>query len=101
MQQNMDAFTLDWGSFQNIYCFPPFAIIGKVIRKIISDKARDILITPNWKTQYWYPLLLEISNPYLISHSKNMLYLPNNIEEVHPMKTLALVAWRMRGERHG
>ena len=91
----VNAFTLDWGKFGKIYCFPPFSIIGKVIRKMRADKAEGILVTPNWTTQYWYPLLLEISKPYFISHSTRMLYLPNDREEVHPMKGLVLVAWRI------
>ncbi len=91
----INAFTLDWEKFDNIYCFPPFAIIGKVIRKIIADKATGILITPNWQTQYWYPLLLEISiNKFFIS-SKAALYLPNDPTVKHPMRNLTLVAWRI------
>ena len=92
---HINAFTLDWGSFNKVYCFPPFAIIGKVIRKMIQDDAEGIIITPNWKSQYWYPLLLEVSNPHFISSSTTTLYLPNSPDEVHPMKKLVLVAWRI------
>ena len=94
----INSFTLDWGNFKYIYCFPPFAIIGKVVRKMIEDQAEGILITPNWQTQYWYPLLLEISYPYFISSSSTtMLYLPNDLTVEHPMKDLVLVAWRISG----
>ena len=92
--QHINAFTLDWGKFGKIYCFPPFSIIGKVIRKFIADKAEGILITPNWQTQYWYPLPLGISKPYFLS-STTMLYLPNAPDEKHPMKGLVLVAWKI------
>ena len=64
---HVNAFTLDWSQYV-FYCFPPFACIGRIIRKIINDKARGILITPDWPTQYWYPLLLDISDvlPFIL-----------------------------------
>ena len=96
----INSFTLNWGDFQSVYCFPPFAIIGKVVRKIIKDQANALLVTPNWQTQYWYPLLLEITNPYFISppSSTTMLYLPNDLSMEHPMQNLVLAAWRIYGK---
>ena len=91
----INAFTLNWGNFKYVYCFPPFAIIGKVVRKMVEDQAQGIIVTPNWQTQYWYPLLLQISKPYFISSSSTatLLYLPNDLTEQHPMKDLVLVSW--------
>lgn len=37
---NIDAFTLRWDNYF-FYCFPPFSIILKCIRKIINDEARQ------------------------------------------------------------
>ena len=96
----INSFTLNWGDFQSVYCFPPFSIIGKVVRKIIKDRANALLITPNWQTQYWYPLLLEKTNPYFISppSSTTMLYLPNDLSMQHPMENLVLAAWKIYGK---
>ena len=97
----VDAFSLDWGVFPLIYAFPPFACIGRVVRKLINDKANAILITPNWKTQYWYPLLFNNANghPYFLSPSNKVLRLPSELTLRHPMKRLQLVAWKVFGKR--
>ena len=97
---HVNAFTLDW-SEQKIYCFPPFAIIGKVIRKIINDGAEGILITPDWQTQYWYPLIFHITclQPFFISPSPFQLSLPNDPSSRHPLASkLALMAWKVSGK---
>ena len=41
----VDAFTFNWGTNFN-YIFPPFSILGTVLRKIVEDKADAILIAP-------------------------------------------------------
>ena len=52
---SIDAFTISWNQFY-FYAFPPFAIISKVLRKIITDEAEGVLIVPWWPTQPWFPL---------------------------------------------
>ena len=51
----VDAFTVCWSHF-NFYVFPPFALIARVLRKIITDRAKGIVVVPWWPTQPWYPL---------------------------------------------
>ena len=41
----VDAFTLDWENL-NFYAFPPFSMILKVVRKIISDQAQEVIVFP-------------------------------------------------------
>ena len=53
----IDAFTLDWSPY-NLVCFPPFSVIGKVLQQIQQHHATAIIVIPNWKTQFWYPLLM-------------------------------------------
>ena len=55
----INAFTVNWNKV-DFYCFPPFSCIGKVIQKIISDKASGILIVPSWPNQYWYASLIDL-----------------------------------------
>lgn len=83
----IDAFTSDWSQYKLIYCFPPFSLVGKVLQKIQSSKVMAILIVPNWKTQFWYPRMLQmlLDNPIQIPNSKKTLTLPHNVEEVHPL----------------
>ncbi|KYN21862.1 hypothetical protein ALC57_05756 [Trachymyrmex cornetzi] len=51
----VDAFLLDWSIFY-FYAVPPFALITRVLRKIITDKAEGILVVPWWPAQPWFPL---------------------------------------------
>ncbi|XP_034935551.1 uncharacterized protein [Chelonus insularis] len=51
----VDAFTINWHNWF-FYAFPPFAMIPRVIQKIVSDRARGILVVPYWTTQAWFPV---------------------------------------------
>lgn len=42
---NIDAFTINWKSYF-FYCFPPFSLILKCLRKIIDDQASGIIVVP-------------------------------------------------------
>ena len=61
----IDSFQADWGSFSSVYIFPPVPLIPKVIQKIIMERARGILIVPNWEAQMWYRHLLKIQTDFL------------------------------------
>jgi hypothetical protein len=96
---HIDAFTMEW-SQTTFYAFPPFACIGRVIRKIISEKASGILITPDWPTQYWYPMLdwINVDKPLIIYPSSRQLHLPNDPGSKHPLwRKLRLAAWKVSG----
>jgi len=90
---HINSFTIDWSNLE-IYAFPPFSCIGKVLQKIIHDKAKGIIVVPNWPTQPWYSLLLDVtSNYFIIPHSSHQLYLPNQPSLQHPLhKSLELMA---------
>ena len=75
----VDAFTISWADI-NFYCFPPFSCILRVVRKIIQDKARGVLVVPQWPTQSWYPMLLPILPP-----AQNLLLMPSQPEQRHPL----------------
>ena len=51
-----DAFCLDWSKFYS-YAFPPFCLIGKVLRKVELDGCLMVLIVPEWPSQSWYSKL--------------------------------------------
>ena len=57
----VDAFSLSWSSLQG-YAFPPFPILGKVLRKAREDAAPLILVAPLWPAQAWFPDLLALSH---------------------------------------
>ena len=57
MAEGTDVFSISWRNLQ-AYAFPPFCLIGKVIRKCLTDQAQMLLITPWWTQQHWFPLVL-------------------------------------------
>ena len=74
-----NAFSVSWED-KKIYCFPPFACIGKILQKISADKATGLLVVPNWPTQIWFPFLMDmlISEPFIIPSCMNQSELPSN-----------------------
>lgn len=91
----INAFTLDWSNI-NFYAFPPVAVILKVLRKIISDKAEGIVVVPQWPTQPWYPLFRKLlcSNVITFTPSDKVL-LPNSTDI---QQSITLVAGRLSGQ---
>ena len=65
-----DAFSLDWAQFY-AYAFPPFTLIGKVLRKVQLDGADMVIIVPEWRSQLWFAKLM-------LMLSDDPLYLPRN-----------------------
>lgn len=95
----INAFTVDW-SRTFFYAFPPFAIISRVIKKIDSEKARGILVVPNWPSQPWYPRCMEMfeSKPITFKPNKKLLQFSNRTP--HPLwAQLSLVAGISSGRR--
>ena len=65
----IDAFTLDWSNYDS-YIFPPFSLLGRVLRKIRSDGARATLVAPDWPGQPWYGTLMAATKRRLFFRGK-------------------------------
>ena len=94
----LDAFNQDWSTIQGRgYANPPWNLVGRVLNRVCQQKVTLVLIAPVWKSQPWYPTLLEmlIDFPILLPH-KGDLILPTNpgcVLEVVPQ----LAAWLISG----
>ena len=55
----VDALSVPWSNLLG-YAFPPFPILGKVIKKARLDGAKLILVAPRWESQPWYPDLVDL-----------------------------------------
>lgn len=91
-----NAFTLNWKNMY-FYAFPPFGIILKVMRKIISDEAEGIVVVPLWPTQPWYPIFQRLLCSEVISFCQDdnvLLSVYNSYPRVN------LVAGRLSGLRY-
>ena len=88
-----DAFLQNWEG-KHGYANPPWNLMGRVLSQVQRQQACIVLVAPVWKTQPWYPLLLEmiIAYPCLIKHKQVML----NAEP----QTLApqLAVWHISGK---
>lgn len=96
-----NAFSIDWGQYRP-YMFPPFNLISKVINKVVKDKVeKAILIFPLWKSQSWFPLLLEniCCLPVRLPRHKDLLQMPQDGKE-HPLaKKMKIIAVVVSGKR--
>ena len=55
----MDAFSVAWTD--NVYLFPPFPLVGRVLSKFVSDGTdHGLLVCPYWPSQPWFPTLLDL-----------------------------------------
>ncbi|KPJ15537.1 hypothetical protein RR48_09466 [Papilio machaon] len=72
-----DAFTIKWAGFF-FYAFPPVAIILKALRKIISEKAEGIMVVPDWPTQPWYPVFMNLVVSKIIRLNPNHIIISNS-----------------------
>ena len=98
----VDAFTVSWQylTFYAFHAFPPFSLLPRVLAKIIQDKATGLLFVLKWTTQSWFPLVLTllIQHPRLIAPCRDLLYLPQQPQVVHPLhKKLSLLAVLLSG----
>lgn len=95
-----DAFTIKWNKSLNFYAFPPFSIIGRVLKKIVEDKAFGILVVPYWPNQPWFSLFLKLctAKPLFFNPKRNLILSP--FRTTHPIwKNISLVASKLSGDR--
>jgi hypothetical protein len=97
-----DAFQQPWENMLP-YAFPPFSLVGRVLKKVNNHQCDMILVAPVWPCQPWYPLLLEMctETPLLILQKQNLLQNPKG--EFHPLlrrggRGLQLAAWKISGD---
>ncbi len=80
----IDAFSESWSSYFS-YIFPPFSVMSRVLRKLITDDARAIVIHPEWPQQIWFPRLQKLKVGLSIKLPWNCLEMPQKQSEVHPL----------------
>ena len=96
----IDSFTLDWSEFKLIYVFPPFSVVGRVLQKIVTDRAEAIVIIPHWPTQPWFSRVHHMLRqpPVILRVRPETLFLPHDPSRTHPMVgKLRLWACRVSG----
>ncbi|PFX21005.1 hypothetical protein AWC38_SpisGene14530 [Stylophora pistillata] len=87
-----DAFSQNWSKVRG-YAFPPFALVGRCLRQVLAQEVPAVvLIAPVWKTQVWYPLLLDlcVATPLLLLSFPGLLSMQG---QIHPPSDLQLPGW--------
>ncbi|KAK0404353.1 hypothetical protein QR680_017417 [Steinernema hermaphroditum] len=93
----VDAFAHSW-NYGLAYAFPPFCLIGRVLRKAQQDGSPLLLITPFWPSQFYWPILLRYTHYPPIILPKTSRFLVNAAGEDHPLSyrtDFRLVLWRI------
>ena len=97
----VDALAQHWNHFSLPYAFPPFALIGRCLQKIIKDKVPHVLIiAPVWPAQHWYPLMLQMLSDYPLLLPSQMDLIRNPHSQCHPLiqeRHMRLGAWPVSG----
>lgn len=97
--ESVDAFSLNWREFK-FYAFPPFCLIPKCLQKIRMDKAKGLLVVPNWPTQAWFPCIKAMmqGEPLLLKRKVSLLTQPV-FNVPHPLhERLDLLCFRLCGD---
>lgn len=95
----VDAFTIDWKQ-HFFYAFPPFSIILKVLKKVQLEKARGIIVVPQWPSQVWFPLCMSMFEEEPILFEPNINLIRSTNREPHPLwRRLTLVAGIISSKR--
>ena len=97
----IDALSMSWKQFNNLYIFCPFSMIHRVVQKILCDKVCAILVVPEWPTASWYPLIMKmcLKPPRMLPRTKYLLKLPQQPDRIHPLHPkLRLMACLVSGE---
>ena len=68
-----DAFLQDWAKVRG-FANPPWCLIHRCLTKVKTEVARMVLVVPLWKTQSWFPVLLELLEDYprVLPHQQDL-----------------------------
>ena len=94
-----DAFLQSWDGLQ-VYAFPPFSIIPRVLAKLRESRGTELkLVAPHWPQRPWFPDLLQLSlaHPVVLPDRPDLLLLPRSRLRYPGLHRLRLHAWRLCG----
>ena len=94
----VDAFSQRW-SGENNYVNAPWALLPRIIEKVVADRAVATVIAPNFRAQAWHQNLrrLAISPPLTLPAHKNTLVYKGVHAEPKRNPRWKVQAWRISG----
>ncbi|XP_045133325.1 uncharacterized protein LOC123517379 [Portunus trituberculatus] len=95
-----DAFLYNW-DHQDLYAFPPFPLIRKVLNKLrIARQTNVILIASFWPQREWFPDLIQasVATPRCLPQHRDLLRQPHVRKFHQALPMLQLTAWKLSSE---
>jgi hypothetical protein len=90
--EGIDAFDFIWSVVPG-YAYPPFVLIPKILRKVIEDGSKMLLVHPDWPGALWAPDLRRLTvYSVKLPVTADLLRYPDQPNLRHPMKDLRLAA---------
>ena len=92
----VDALSQDWQG-RSMYMFPPFPLLNRVMQKLRSTQAAEvILVAPWWPSQPWFPHLLRlcVEHPLTLPFRQDLLSQQDQ-KYLSDGKSFHLHAWRL------
>ena len=86
----VDAFSLNWGQFELPYLFPPFRLLGRVLKKLDAESTSGIVVAPFWSGQPWFPLLVNQQNKFYVEKEQHNL-IPNFVQQGKGLQSCPLM----------
>jgi hypothetical protein len=98
LSEAVDALAQFWGDDNN-FINPPWALLPRILDKVIMDNAQVTLIAPMWPSQPWYQKLtsLLVTEPIFLPQSKNTFQRMGISPEPWKNKGWKIFAWRISG----
>ena len=80
----VNAFHLPWSQFKLSYAFPPFRLLNRTLQKAQHERAKIIIVAPDWLAQPWLTPLQKASKRVLrFKRRSNNLLRTENIQTQH------------------
>jgi len=87
-----DCFLADWEGRTN-WINPPWAVIPRLIAKVIREQAPSILLLPRWESAPWWPLVIHHSSIlWEIPDAPASFVVPSNPATPQPLRN---IRWRL------
>ena len=83
---------------ENSWCFPPEALISKLLAKVVREQATITLVAPLWPSKPWWPELqaLRIDRPILLEPREDLLQ-TTGLNTFSDFRHYRLAIWRISG----
>ena len=89
--QAWDAMVQKWPV--NSYLFPPFSLLGRVLKRILTQKLEVVLITPLWESATWWPVIMNL----VVDIPQILPAVLMNLDRAPQQLKWNLVAWKLSG----